>query len=231
MSYQLGIIGGVGSEASAYLYDKILKRTKVTKDQDHLNMIVLNHASIADRTAYILDHNKSNPLPSFLDDIHLLNNLHVELILIPCNTSHYFYDAFTKESEAPIYHLIDQTILSLKQENVTSVGILATDGTIQSQLYQKACEKQGIQWCIPNKENQQNVMDIIYHNLKAGTIVDRTKFANIDKEMRDQKVERVILACTELSMLKEREQLSSYYVDPLDIATNYVLRKFKKTIK
>ena len=53
MHYQLGILGGVGSDASAYLYEKILKHTAVDKDQDHLDMVILNHASIPDRTSYI----------------------------------------------------------------------------------------------------------------------------------------------------------------------------------
>lgn len=103
MDYQLGIIGGVGSEASVYFYEKLIKQTKVSGDQDHLNILLLNHAAIPDRTAYILDHSKQNPLPAFLSDLELLNQVQVKMIVIPCNTSFYFYEEFQKHSQVPIY--------------------------------------------------------------------------------------------------------------------------------
>lgn len=228
MAYQLGIIGGIGSEASSFLYEKILKSTAVEKDQDHIDMIILNHASIADRTSYILNNEKENPLPSFLSDIELLNSLHVELIVIPCNTSHYFYEKFSNASTAPIYHMIEQTIQHLKGENVKKVGILATDGTIQSQLYQQICDKYKIAWEIPNQQNQSLVMELIYDYIKIGKDIDKTIFDQILKEMKEKQVDRMILACTELSVLKEKENLSSFFCDPLDIATDFILNTFHK---
>lgn len=231
MAYQLGIIGGIGSEASSYLYEKILKQTAVKNDQDHIDMIILNHASIADRTSFILDNKKDNPLPAFLSDIELLNSLHVELIVIPCNTSHYFYDDFSKVSKAPIYHMIEQAILHLKHEDIHKVGILATDGTIQSQLYQQICDKYNVAWEIPNPQNQSSVMELIYNYIKIGKDINKTIFDEILKEMKEKKVDRIILACTELSMLKEKEDLSSFFCDPLDIATDFVLSTFHKNKK
>ena len=228
MNYQLGIIGGVGSEASAYLYEKILRATKAPTDQDHLNMVILNHAEIADRTSYILDHTNDNPLPYFMEDLHLLNQIGVKLILIPCNTSHFFYDEFQKVSHAPIYHLIDHTTERLKKEGIKRVGILATDGTIKSQLYQKSCESQQLEWVIPNQENQQHVMSLIYDDIKAGKPIHKDKLISIIKEMEEQQVERMILACTELSILKEREQFDERFVDPLEIAIDYTLEMFHK---
>lgn len=228
MKYQLGIIGGVGSEASAYLYEKILHATQASTDQDHLNMVILNHAEIADRTSFILDNKKDNPLPYFLEDIALLNQIGVQLILIPCNTSHYFYNEFQKASQTPIYHLIDRTIEHIQKSGIKKVGILATDGTIQSALYQNSCEKRHIDWCIPSEENQRNVMSLIYEDIKAGKAIHKNKLASIVKEMEEQQVEQMILACTELSILKEREHLDERFIDPLDIAIDYILKMFHK---
>ena len=229
MNYQLGIIGGVGSEASAYLYNRILKSTQAPIDQEHLNMVILNHAEIADRTSYILDHTKDNPLPYFLEDITLLNQIGVKLILIPCNTSHYFYDEFQRVSEVPIYHLIHQTTIRLKKEGVKKVAILATDGTIQSGLYQQSCDAQGLEWVIPSSENQKNVMSLIYDDIKAGKPIHHDKLNAIVKEMDGQNVERLILGCTELSILKEKENLDERFIDPLEVAIDYVLDYFGKT--
>ena len=228
MTYQLGIIGGVGSSASSYFYEKLLNNTKVNKDQDHLDMIILNHASIPDRTSYIVDHSKENPLPAILEDIKILNNLNVELIMIPCNTSHYFYDEFQAASKAKVYHMIKETVKHLASQGIKKVGIWATDGTIQSELYQKACIEFNIEYVIPCSENQKIVMSLIYDYVKAGKKGDYGLFKKIQREMNKKEVQSIILACTELSVLKQQLQLSSYFCDPLDIACDYILDYFQK---
>ncbi len=90
MHYQLGILGGVDLMPAHIYTKKILKHTAVDKDQDHLDMVILNHASIPDRTSYILDHSNPSPLPHIISDIEIFNKLQVEMIVIPCNTSYYF---------------------------------------------------------------------------------------------------------------------------------------------
>ncbi len=231
MSYQLGIIGGVGSEASAYFYDKLIKHTKVNKDQDHLDMIILNHATIPDRTAHILDNTKPSPLEPILDDIKILNDLQVSLIMIPCNTSHYYFDIFQANSKVPIYHMIEETIAYLASQNIHKVGIWATSGTINSKLYQQACAKYELSYEIPSEENQALVMSLIYDDVKAGKAINMDNFKTINKEMLAKEVDCVILACTELSILKEKLQLDNFFCDPLDIACNKILQTFKKEAK
>ena len=231
MHYQLGILGGVGSDASAYLYEKILKHTAVDKDQDHLDMVILNHASIPDRTSYILDHSNPSPLPHIISDIEIFNKLQVEMIVIPCNTSYYFYDEYSKYSNVPIYHLIDETIKNIKSKNIQKVGILATDGTIQSGLYQNSCEKFHIKWEIPCISNQKKVMDMIYTYLKKGDPVPKELFESVLYEMKEKKVECIILACTELYLLKEMWKLSDFFIYPLDICTNNIIKHFNKNLK
>lgn len=228
MTYQLGIIGGVGSSASSYFYEKLLNRTKVNKDQDHLDMIILNHASIPDRTSYIIDHSKESPLDAILEDIKILNDLNVELIMIPCNTSHYFYNEFQDASKAKVYHMIKETVKHLSSQGITKVGIWATDGTIQSELYQKACNEFNVEYEIPCPENQKIVMSLIYDYVKAGKKGDYGLFKKIQREMNKKEVQSIILACTELSVLKQQLQLSSYFCDPLDIACDYILDYFHK---
>lgn len=231
MSYQLGIIGGVGSEASAYFYDKLIKHTKVDKDQDHLDMIILNHASIPDRTAHILDNTKPSPLQPILNDLKILNDLQVSLIMIPCNTSHYYYDTFKANSNAPIYHMINETIAYLAKQNIHKVGIWATSGTINSNLYQKACEQYQIAYEIPNRNNQALVMSLIYDDVKAGNPINMNNFNTIKQEMIAKEVDCIILACTELSILKEKLQLDDYFCDPLDIACHNILNFYQKEAK
>lgn len=92
----LGIIGGLGPKASAYFYDMITDKTDVESDQEHLNIAILSHPTIPDRTEYILDHTKENPYPYLLEDVKTLESMGAKMIAIPCNTSCYFYNELQK---------------------------------------------------------------------------------------------------------------------------------------
>ena len=198
--------------------------------EDHLDMVILNHASIPDRTSYILDHSNPSPLPHIISDIEIFNKLQVEMIVIPCNTSYYFYDEYSKYSNVPIYHLIDETIKNIKSKNIQKVGILATDGTIQSGLYQNSCEKFHIKWEIPSVKQSEKSHGYDLYIFKKGNPVPKELFESVLYEMKEKKVECIILACTELSLLKEMWKLSDFFIDPLDICTNNIIKHFNKNL-
>jgi aspartate racemase len=226
----LGIIGGVGPESTAYFYKKIIKMTKAVSDQEHIDMVILNHATIPNRNEYILDHTKPNPYPDFLEDIKILKEMGTEIISIPCNTAHYFYEKLQAETSIKILNLIEDTAIYIKEKNIKKVGIWATSATIKSELYQKELAKLNIEFVIPSEQNQQKIMHIIYDNIKAETNVNKEYFDIALEEMFNKKVEAVIMGCTELSMLKEIFTLDSYFVDPLEIQAEIIIKHFGKEV-
>lgn len=223
MKYDLGIVGGLGPLASSYMYEMITKRTKANNDQDHLNIIILSHPEIPDRTKYILNTNDKNPYPYLLNDCKLLEKLGVKMISIPCNTSCYFHEKLQKEINIPINNLIKNTIEYLKKNNINEVALLATEGTIKSKLYQKELENAKIKYTLPN---QEKITNIIYNYVKAGKKVNKNIFNDSIKKL---KTKHYILGCTELSLLKEELKLPDNYIDPLEIEVNNILKYFKKS--
>ena len=89
----LGILGGMGPAATAYFMDLLVRMTQADTDQEHLDILVCHAPSIPDRTGYILDHRKENPLPAMVDYGNKLCTIGAEAIAIPCVTAHYFYNA------------------------------------------------------------------------------------------------------------------------------------------
>ena len=222
MKYDLGIIGGLGPLASSYLYELITKNTKAYIDQEHLNIVILSHPSIPDRTAYILNNALDNPYPYLLDDCKTLRNMGVKMISIPCNTSCYFHEKLQNEIDIPINNLVKNTVKYIKDCNFKKVAILATEGTIKSYLYQAELEKNGIDYICPKTDE---VMEIIYDYVKSGKDVSYEKFYSITKDIE---VDAVILGCTELSILKDKLNLGDKYIDPLEIEVKNILDFFDK---
>lgn len=225
----LGIIGGLGSQASCYFYETIINKTKVAKDQDHINMIIYNHASIPDRTQYILGKSSENPLKYLKQDILELSNMGAKIIAIPCNTACYFHNELQKVTNIPILNLVEDAVEYLKHQKIEQVIILATTGTIKSSLYQNACQKYNIKCIILDDITQKKVMHIIYNNIKKGKRINMNYWHDIISYNTD--VSTFILACTELSMLKKVLKLDSNFIDPLEIEAEKIINIFGKEFK
>ena len=102
---------------------------------------------------------------------------------MPCITAHYFYNELTDSLNIPIINIISETAKYLKRHNISYAGIMATEGTIQSLLFQHELEKEGINPIIPSEHSQSLVTSLIYDNVKAGKPVDMNRFAVIKDEL------------------------------------------------
>ncbi|MBR1780405.1 MAG: aspartate/glutamate racemase family protein [Oscillospiraceae bacterium] len=199
----LGVLGGVGPMATVYFADLVVRMTEAETDQDHISMVILNHPTIPDRTAYILDHSKPNPVPVMVEDARRLEADGCDYIVIPCNTAHYFYDEIQRNVRVPILNILEETVRACQETvpNLKTIGVLATDGTIQSHAYQNIIERHGLTCIVPEPGDQASLMTIIYEQVKAGRPVDLFEFHRIIGEMKKRGCDAVILGCTELSII------------------------------
>ena len=94
---------------------------------------------------------------------------------------------------------------------------MATDGTIKSRLFQDIMDEFGIESLVPEQEEQKAVMDIIYKDIKAGKPANQEKFQEVSKQLRRRGAEVILLACTELSVLKRDHQIGKGYLDVMDV--------------
>lgn len=230
----LGILGGLGPLATVYFMDLIVKMTQAKKDQDHISMIVLNHAAIPDRTEFILDNTKPNPLPMMVDDAKKLQAAGADYVVMPCNTAHFFYEQIQKNIDIPMLNIIEETVRYATEHNrnVKKLGILATKGTISAGAYQNMCEKFGIDWAVPSLNDEQSLMNIIYNQVKAGKKVNIDEFLRIVENMKADGCDAVVLGCTELSVINKDFQLNrSDIIDSLEVLAVRSISLCGKTIK
>ena len=220
---RLGIIGGLGPMATAYFMRLIIEMTDAKTDQEHIEIILHNKPQIPDRTRYILGLSQENPMPELLQTGNGLVEQGAEVIAIPCITAHFFQKELEEQIGRPIVHAIEETAKYLQMENITRVGLMATDGTIQSRLFRSILEKYGITCMVPDEENQKKVMHIIYNNVKAGLPGEMDKFEEVADYLFAEGAEVILLGCTELSLLKRDEKLGKGFLDVLEVLTRQVV--------
>ena len=212
---KLGILGGMGPQATQVFYQFVLDRTDAARDQDHLPALILSDTKMPDRTAAILGGDTEALYRRLSGDARLLEQCGCTAVAIPCNTSHYFADRLQGELSIPIIHMIREAAAALAAQGRKRPGILATDGTIQTGLYQKECAALGLEAVAPDAETQKLVMSIIYDEIKQGERGSREKFAQIDRAIRAAGCDCAILACTELSVFATYHALPPFYLDAM----------------
>ena len=118
----LGIIGGMGPMATAYLLELVIQMTNAKTDQEHLRTIVFDNPQVPDRTAYILDREKPSPLPVLEDMAQTLERIGCGVLCAPCVTSHYFYPELSSSVSVPFLHMVEETARELQEAGRKKAG-------------------------------------------------------------------------------------------------------------
>ena len=233
MTDRLGVLGGMGPQATNTFYQFIIDRTDARTDQEHVNALILSDSQMPDRTAAILggEEDRERVFQRLLTDARLLESAGCTAIAVPCNTSHFFLDRVQEQIGIPILHMIRETAKVLAAQGKKRPGILATDGTIQTGLYQKEFAALGIQAVVPSPQAQDLVMSLIYDDVKAGRDGDPEKFAAIHRDLVGQGCDCGVLACTELSVFAAQTRLPPFYTDAMAVLAVRAIQACHKPLR
>lgn len=213
----IGVIGGMGPIATSHFMELVIRMTDAKVDQEHLDMIIYNIPSIPDRTEFILDPSKPDPVPEIIRIGHMLERAGADYLCMPCITAHSFMDRLKREFSRPFINIVEETANYLYREGIRKAGIMATDGTVRSGLFQKAFEAYNIESCLPSEKRQMDVMHIIYQNVKANLPVELDRFQAVETELKETGAEAIILGCTELSLVKRDDPIGSGFLDGMEV--------------
>lgn len=211
--YKLGVIGGMGPLATVSFYERVVLNTAAKCDNEHIDMVVLSHASMPDRTKCIIENRGGEFLEVIKKDFKILEDIGVEAVAIPCNTSHYFFDEFKKFTGLRIINMIEETILEVKKRGIEKIAVFGTLGTLNSKVYEKYANQHGLLVKEVSPEDKQAVMDIIY-DIKETNCLDGRRFVDILSRYCDDETVGII-ACTELSLLDIPRDINT--IDALDV--------------
>ena len=222
MKNAMGVIGGMGSMASEVFYRMVIARTPAACDQEHINMILLNHADMPDRTAAIKagdDSEMAQKVQRLLkEDALFLQQAGCRAFVVTCNTAHYFVHRFEKELQIPCISMIRAAAEELSERFPGGrIAVLGTDGTLSTGLYQDALAQRGLHGEGLDAAGQAAVMGLIYDCVKAGKPADPALLKLVEDRALGGGYDAALLACTELSVLKEDGVFSDFFVDAMDV--------------
>lgn len=218
----IGVLGGMGPSATLELYRRFIAAVDVVGDQDHPRIIIDSNARIPDRTAALIAGG-ALPTPALVAGVIGLERAGAQCVVIPCNTAHAFLDPMRSAVTIPVVDMIRQTAARVNPD-VSRVGVLASSGTLAVGLYQTALAEHGItEVVVPNAENQEELMDVIWAVKRDANDAALPAFMRICQEVVNAGAQMLILGCTEFSVLAHGVALPVAAVDPLDALVDTAL--------
>jgi len=214
---KLGVLGGMGPQATLLFYQMIVDHTAAKSDQEHIPTLILSDTRIPDRTAAILSGDTEGVRAHLLRDAKTLEAWGATAIAIPCNTSHAFLPWLQEQLKVPVVNMIEETAAHLETLGARRVAVLATDGTLRMGLYKTALEAHGMEAVYPPEELQRQIMSVIYDDVKGGKPITGDKLTGVGEAMRALGCDRAALSCTELSVCRVALDLDEFYVDAMDV--------------
>ena len=213
----LGILGGLGPMSGIYFCELLTAHTRAERDQDHVHFLLSSRASTPDRTAHILGQNAQSPLPAMAQEAKRLESAGASVLAIPCNTAHYFYDGIAQSVAIPVLNIIEQNAAYCRYLGLTTVGVLATEGTVRSGAYRDALASLGIAYVTCTDEEQALLSDLIYGQIKRGHKPDHALLTRLTESLYNKGCERIILGCTELSLLCRTNTRDARLIDSMEV--------------
>jgi aspartate racemase len=224
MKKKLGIIGGMGSVAAAYLFKRIIELTPAKNDQDYIEIFLHNNTCVPDRTEGIL-YDGPSPLPELKRSVKILDECGVDYIIIACVTSHYFIEKLKKEASAEIIDVAEVVADTIheKYTNIKNVGLLATSGTVKTGIFQRKLHIYNIDTVNLNDEEIDSLfMDAVYNKewgIKTGNTKGKPRelFLKAVEILQNKGAEAIIAGCTEVPLVISERDMNVPFLDSIEL--------------
>jgi aspartate racemase len=226
----IGILGGMGPEATGFFFEAIVRQTLADGDQDHARVLIWNDPKIPPRTEAILDGAES-PWPALLAGLRVLEHGGAGLIAMPCITAHFWAPQIKAKARVPFIDLIDETGREAGREipGLKTAGLIATTGTIRSGIFHRAFARRGVDLLVPGEGDQIRFMDAVYgtDGIKAGIQTGRPRAAivRIARRLVERGAQAIIAGCTEIPLVLRAADLTVPFLDPMIIGAAVCLKK------
>jgi len=210
----VGVLGGMGPEATVDFMATVIAMTPVEKDQDHIHMLVDNDPTIPPRQDAIL-RDGADPGPAMAVMAKGLQEAGADFLVMPCNTAHAFASQITAAVDIPLLSIIDATISACSEFG--TVGMLATEGCLRSDVYQQALRTAEKELILPSDAELQDFMSLTFRIKRGDKGADvASGMLRLSNALQERGAQAVIAGCTEIPLVLDKSMLDIALISSTD---------------
>lgn len=230
----VGVIGGMGPEATVDLMRRVIAATSARDDIDHIHMLVDNNPKVPSRIKALIEGTGESPAPFMAKMAQGLEQAGVDFLVIPCNTAHMYYPEVVAAVSIPVVNILDVTVQHVKRclPDIRKVGMLASTAVENIRLYHDKFDIEDIKTLFPAPAYQENVMALIKGVKSKDYDADAVaRYNEAAAYLKSQGAECLILACTELSVIADTLTIDLPVYDASQLLAEHIVYKVKGAIK
>jgi aspartate racemase len=217
---KLGIIGGMGLESTIDYYKKIMYQYQKYNNQGRFANIVIDSVDIFSMLKFCKEKNYIGLKNFLLESVKNIYNAGATFGIIASNTPHIVFEELKKVSPITLISIVDETFKEVKNQNCFKVGLIGTEFTMREDFYKNIFVQNEIQIVTPKEIDQKYINKKIFEELEFGIIKNETKnkFIKIINDLKTKyNLDGIILGCTELPMIIEKEHIDIKIFNTTDI--------------
>lgn len=211
----LGVLGGMGPEATVDFLAKLVKATPAAVEQDHLRVLVDCNPKVPDRNEAISGKGRSSA-PALAEMAAGLQQAGAELLVMACNTAHAFESAIRQSISIPFVSIVEEACDACMRQvaKPRRVGILAGPGCIQAGLYQAALQRRALEPVLLERDDQSTFNGLLYR-IKLGSLRNdvHAEMNSLAQKLVTQGAEIVVAACTEVPLVLSQAEFDRPLID------------------
>ena len=224
----VGILGGMGPEATVDLMRRVIAGTPAHDDADHIRMLVDSNPRVPSRIEALVEGTGESPVPCLVEMARGLERQGADFLVIPCNTAHHYHTEIAAAVGVPVLNMIEMTARGAGAAcpDLTRVGLLASSALLRIRLYEPWFERLGVGVLYPKSGVQRALMELI-RAVKAGrhTTAQVAACDRAAEDLKAQGAQCLVVACTELSVIAERLNTDLPVCDAADVLARAVIRE------
>jgi len=221
---KLGIIGGMGPEATVLLMSRIIDLTNASDDCDHIPMLVDNNTQVPSRIKAIIEKTGEDPSATLATMAKDLESSGAKMLAMPCNTAHYYASTIQMAVNIPLLNMVDLTaeLIASDSDKVASVGILGSPALELTHIYDDAFSVHNIRVIYPEKQEQMlGAIRLVKNNSTSEEA--RQYLQDAAKDLMQQGTERLVIACSEFSLISECLSGTCQKIDSVDVLAQAIV--------
>ncbi len=220
-----GVLGGMGPETTVDFMSRLVRLNPAATEQDHLRLLIDHNPQIPNRHAAIAGQDSSVG-PLLANMAAGLERAGADFLIMTCNTAHAFQTDIEQAVSIPFLSMIDMVLQDLNAQHpgVEKIGVMAADGCLDTQLYQRALEAYDLHSILWNHEQRQQFMHAVYR-IKSGVLDQpvRDSLLELGESLHRRGAEILIAGCTEIPLMVGPDDFAIPLLSSTDILVRHTV--------
>lgn len=226
---KIGMIGGLGPESTLDYYRLLIDEHK-SKAKEEGNPEIIIYSMNINKLLKLAENQEWDGLTEFLlEGIKVLEKSGADFGFISSNTPHIVFNRIKELTSIPLISIVEKTCEHIKKAGIKKVGLLGTKFTMESDFYEKACNKEGLELFYPNEKEQEYIQNKLMTEIELGQFLEETRdglLEIIKRMLEDNSIKGVILGCTELPLILTKDEFGIPFFNTSKIHVESIIEHY-----